>query len=148
MFDADIPLSHRFFLTGEFYRGRAVGGLAGGIGRSTLYSGSIFDPTTRVIGLNSTGGWGQLKYRATSKLEFNGSFGVDNPMADDVRAFPVSVSYFDPTLVRNRAGLINFVYRPRSDLLFSSEYRRLRTYQVDTGSQAAGQINLVMGIIF
>lgn len=148
MIDLDVPLSHQFYLSGEFYRGRAVGGLAGGIGRSTLYSGSIFDPATRIIGLDSVGGWAQLKYRATSKLEFNGAFGVDNPMADDVRAFPVSVSYFDPTLVRNRAALFNFVYRPRSNLLFSSEYRRLRTYEVDNGSQSAGQMNLVMGIIF
>lgn len=148
MVDWDVPISQRFSLSGEFYRGRAIGGLGGGIGRSSLYSGSIFDPATRVIGLDSVGGWSQIKFRATPKLEFNGALGVDNPMADDVRQFPVSVSYFDPTLVQNRSALVNFVYRPRSNLLFSTEYRRLRTFMIDNGSQSAGQTNLIMGILF
>lgn len=148
MMDWDVPLSSRFSLSGEFYRGRAIGGLGGGIGRSTLYSGSIFDPTTRIIGLNSVGGWSQLKLRATSKLEFNGALGLDNPYAADVRAFPVAVSYFEPTLVQNRSAFVNFVYRPRSNLLFSSEYRRMQTYIIDNGNQSANQMNLMMGIFF
>jgi regulator of replication initiation timing len=148
MTDWEVPLAPHVSLTGEFYRGRAIGGLGGGIGRSTLYSGSIYDPATRVIGLDSVGGWSQLKFRATSRLEFNGAFGVDNPMASDVRAFPQSVSYADPTLVQNRSAFVNFIYRPRSNLLFSTEYRRLRTYQIDDGSQAAGQVNMIMGVLF
>ncbi len=148
MFDWAVPLSQRWSLSGEFYRGRAIGGLGGGIGRSALYSGSIFDPTTRVLGLDAVGGWSQIKFRATSKLEFNGAFGLDNPMADDVRAFPLAVSYYDPTLVQNRAALVNFVYHARSNLLFSSEYRRLQTFVIDSGNQSAGQVNLMMGVLF
>jgi regulator of replication initiation timing len=148
MFDWAVPLSERWSLNGEFYRGRAIGGLGGGIGRSTLYSGSIFDPTTRILGLDAVGGWSQIKFRATSKLEFNGALGLDNPMASDVRAFPLTVSYYDPTLVQNRAALINFVYHARSNLLFSSEYRRLQTFVVDNGNQSAGQVNLMMGVLF
>jgi hypothetical protein len=148
MMDWDIPLGQHLSLSGELYRGRAIGGLGGGIGRSTLYSGSIFDPTTRIIGLDSTGGWSQLKVKATSKLEFNGAFGLDNPYAADVRAFPVAVSYFEPTLVQNRSAFVNFVYHPRSNLLFSSEYRWLRTYMIDNGNQSAGQVNLIMGVLF
>jgi len=148
MFDWAVPLSQRWSLNGEFYRGRAIGGLGGGIGRSTLYSGSIFDPATRVLGLDAVGGWSQIKFRATSKLEFNGAVGVDNPMADDVRAFPLAVSYYDPTLVQNRSALVNFVYHARSNLLFSSEYRRLQTFVVDNGNQSAGQVNLMMGVLF
>ena len=148
MFDWAVPLSERWSLNGEFYRGRAIGGLGGGIGRSTLYSGSIFDPTTRILGLDAVGGWSQIKFRATSKLEFNGAFGLDNPMADDVRASPQAVSYYAPTLVQNRAALVNFVYHARSNLLFSSEYRRLQTFVVDNGNQSAGQVNLMMGVLF
>jgi len=148
MFDWAVPLSQRWSLNGEFYRGRAIGGLGGGIGRSTLYSGSIFDPATRIIGLDALGGWSQIKFRATPKLEFNGAFGLDNPIAGDIRAFPVAVSYFDPTLVQNRAAFVNFIYHARSNLLFSSEYRRLRTFAVDNGSQSAGQVNLMMGVLF
>ena len=148
MFDWTVPLSQRWSVNGEFYRGRAIGGLGGGIGRSTLYSGSIFDPNTRILGLDTVGGWSQIKFRATSKLEFNGAFGVDNPMADDVRAFPLAVSYYDPTLAQNRTALVNFVYHARSNLLFSSEYRRLQTFVLDSGNQSAGQVNLMMGVLF
>ena len=148
MMDWNVPLTQRFSISGELYRGRAIGGLGGGIGRSTLYSGSIFDPTTRIIGLDSVGGWSQLKFKATSKLEFNGAFGLDNPYAADVRAFPVAISYFEPTLVQNKSALVNFVYHPRSNLLFSSEYRWLRTYMIDKGNQSAGQVNLMMGVLF
>ena len=148
MFDWAVPLSQRWSLNGEFYRGRAIGGLGGGIGRSTLYSGSIFDPATRIIGLNAVGGWSQIKFRATPKLEFNGAFGLDNPVAGDVRSFPVSVSYFDPTLTQNRSALVNFVYHARSNVLFSSEYRRLQTFVIDSGNQSAGQMNIMMGVLF
>jgi regulator of replication initiation timing len=148
MVDWEVPLARRLSLSGEFYRGRAIGGLGGGIGRSTLYSGSIYDPATRIIGLDSVGGWSELKFRATPKLEFNGAFGLDNPYAEDVRAFPVTVSYFEPTLTQNRSGFVNFVYRPKSNLLFSTEYRRLRTFAIDRNSQSAGQMNLIMGVLF
>src|SRR5207245_8660494 len=84
--DWDLPLSHGFSLSGEFYRGLAVGGLGGGIGRSVIFSGPAYAPGTQVNGLDSVGGWSQLKFRPTAKLEFNGAFGIDNPMAEDIRA--------------------------------------------------------------
>jgi hypothetical protein len=146
--DWAVPLSQRWLLSGEFYRGRAIGGLGGGTGRSTLYSGSIYSPSTRVLGLNTVGGWSQLKFRASSRLEFNGAAGLDNPFADDIRAFPNSVSYADPTLLQNRSVFVNFVYHARSNLLFSSEYRRLQTFVINNTSHSAGQMNLMMGILF
>ena len=87
MLDWSLPLDQWFPLSGSFYRGQAIGGLGGGIGRSVLYSGPLIDPTTSVLPLNTVGGWAQLKYRATSTLEFNAAFGQDNPFAADVRAF-------------------------------------------------------------
>ena len=39
MTDWSVPLARRVSLTGEFYRGRAIGGLGGGVGRSVLFSG-------------------------------------------------------------------------------------------------------------
>jgi hypothetical protein len=65
-----------------------------------------------------------------------------------LRAFPASQSYVDPTLARNRGSLVNFVYRPRSNLLFSTEYRYLRTFHIDNENYPAGQVNLMMGILF
>jgi hypothetical protein len=51
-------------------------------------------------------------------------------------------------VVRNRSSFVNFIYRPRSDLLFSTEYRRLRTWDIRGGSQTADHVNLSMGILF
>jgi len=125
-----------------------VGGLCGGIGRSVLFDGNPCYSTTRIRPLDSMGGWSQLKFKATGKLEFNGAFGMDSPFAEDVRAFSASQSYLDPTLVQNRSTLVNFIYRPRSNLLFSSEFRHLRTFEIDRDSHTAEQVNLMMGILF
>jgi hypothetical protein len=147
--DWTVPLGDQWEISGEFYRGRAVGGLGGGIGRSVVFSGPITDPSTRVRGLNATGGWAQLKFRQTEKLEWNGAFGQDSSFARDLRLFPLSTqSYFDPSLARNRSAFFNFIYRPRSDLLFSVEYRRLRTISVSGNSETAGHINVSMGVLF
>jgi hypothetical protein len=143
MTDWSVPLTQRVSLTGEFYRGRAIGGLGGGVGRSVLFSAN----SDHLRALNSVGGWSQLRISATSKLEFNGAFGVDNPFAGDVRGFPLSPSFPAP-LLQNRSSLINVIYRPRSDLLFSGEYRHLRTFDIDAGSPTADQLNLIMGILF
>jgi len=148
MADWNLPLDRWFTLSGSFYRGQAIGGLGGGIGRSVLYSGPLIDPTTSVLPLNAVGGWAQLKYRATSTLEFNAAFGQDNPFAADVRAFSDAQSYGDPTLTRNQGMFANAIYRPRSDLLFSLEYRRLKTYSIYNTENTAGQVNLGMGILF
>ena len=147
--DWTLPLGDQWEISGEFYRGRAVGGLGGGIGRSVVFSGPITDPSTRVRGLNATGGWAQLKFRQTEKLEWNGAFGQDSSFAKDLRLFPLSTqSYFDPSLARNRSAFLNFIYRPRSDLLLSVEYRRLRTISVYGNSEKGGHINLSMGVLF
>ncbi len=146
MTDWSVPLTQRVTLTGEFYRGRALGGLGGGVGRSVLFSGNAGQPG-QLRPLNSVGGWSQLSFRATGKLEFNGAFGVDNPYAGDVRGFPLSAGFPAP-LLQNRSSLLNVIYRPRSDLLLSGEYRHLRTFDIDAGSPTADQINLIMGILF
>ena len=146
--DWSVPLSDKFFLNGSFYRGQAIGGLGGAEGRSVLYSGPLTDPASSVIPLNTVGGWAQLKYRANSRLEFNAAFGQDNPFAADVREFNEAQSYGDPTLTRNQGVFGNVIYRPRSDLLFSLEYRRMKTFSIYDYSASAGQVNLGMGILF
>lgn len=148
MADWEIPLPARFELSGEFYRGRAIGGLGGGVGRSVLFSGYYAAYSSQIQPLASVGGWSQLKFKATSKLEFNGAFGLDNPLAKDLLTFPQSQSYADPALAQNRASILNFIYRPRSDLLLSTEYRHLRTFDIHQSTQTAEQINLSMGILF
>jgi regulator of replication initiation timing len=145
--DWRIPLPSGFELSGEFYRGRGVGGLGGGIGQSILFSGSPSNPFTDFRALDSAGGWSQLKFAATPRLEFNGVFGMDNPFASDIHAFPAPVDYYPWVLTANRSEMANFIYRPRSDLLFSGEYRHLRTTQVGAVN-SADQVNMMVGVLF
>jgi hypothetical protein len=148
LMDWSVPLSQKFLLTGSFYRGQAIGGLGGGMGRSVMFNGPLIDPATSVIPLNSVGGWAQLKYKANPKLEFNAAFGQDNPFASEIREFKEAQSYGDPSLTRNQGVFANVIYRPRSDLLFSLEYRRLKTFTIYDDNSTAGQVNLGMGILF
>jgi hypothetical protein len=149
MTDIELPLSHQFSLSGKLYRGRALGGLYGGIGRSVLFSGDPTMASTEVQALNDVGGWAQLKYHPANKWEFNAAFGMDNPYASDLKYFyPYSQSYGDPTLARNQGSFVNMIYRPRSDLLFSAEYRHLTTYSITNGGNSAGHLNLMMGVLF
>ena len=148
MTDWQIPIAHRLVLSGEFYRGRAVGGLGAAIGQTILYGGNPFSGSTSIHGLDSAGGWSQLKFQLTPKLELNGVFAEDNAFASDVRGFATDANNFGAILGRNRGGLGNLVYRPRSDLLLSAEFRRLHTFPVYSSSSVTNQINLAMGILF
>ncbi len=148
MTDFEIPLAPRLSLTGELYRGRGIGGLGAGFGRSVLFSGQESTPGTQVRALNTAGGWSQLKFKASTQLEFNGGFGLDNPFAQDLRAFSSPQSYSVTPLAQNRSALANFIYRPRSDLLFSAEYRHLRSFEIDNLSPTADQVSLTMGVLF
>jgi hypothetical protein len=146
--DLSLPLGKNFAFSSQFYRGRAIGGLGGGIGQTVVWNGSLLDPTTQVVGLNSIGGWAQLKYRATTKLEFNGAFGMDNPFAGDLREYGGSQNYYESPLSRNQSALVNFLYQPRSDIVLSLEYRRLKTFTLDSSANTGNIINFSVGYIF
>ncbi|MBZ5613491.1 MAG: hypothetical protein LAO23_05735 [Acidobacteriia bacterium] len=150
MTDLELPLSRQVSLSGKLYRGKGLGGLYGAFGQSALFSGDPALASTEVRGLNSVGGWAQLKYRPASKWEFNAAFGMDNPYATDLEYFPYSHLYGggNVTLARNRGSFVNMIYRPRSDLLFSAEYRHLTTYTINNGGNDAGHLNLMMGVLF
>jgi len=96
--------------------------------------------------LHSIGGWSQLKFKPTSKIEFNGAFGQDSALARDIR-FGSPQIYFD-SVVRNRGIFSNVIFRPRSDLLFSAEYRHLAATALANDNHTANQVNLVMGVLF
>ena len=148
MTDWQIPILRRVGLSGEFYRGRAVGGLGAAIGQTILFGGNPAHPTTSIRGLDSAGGWTQLKFQLTPKLELNGVFGEDTAFAGDVRGFATDANNFGPILGRNRGALGNLVYRPRSDLLLSAEFRRLHTFPIFDSASVTNQVNLAMGILF
>jgi hypothetical protein len=157
--DWDIPLGSRLRASGKFYLGRAIGGLGAGVGRSVVFSfpstcpvssPALSCPATRVTGLGSTGGWAQLKYKLAARVELNAAGGQDGAAADDIRAFSPSFApgYFAANITRNRSEFANIIYRPRSNLLFSTEFRALRTFTIDGSSVRANQLNLIMGMFF
>ena len=95
-------------------------------------------------------GYSRVKYTTymnpTSALAFSGA--EDNAFASDVRGFATDANNFGDILGRNRGALGNLVYRPRSDLVLSAEFRRLHTFPVYQSGSVTNQLNLSMGILF
>ncbi|PYU62537.1 MAG: hypothetical protein DMG56_11690, partial [Acidobacteria bacterium] len=146
--DLSLGLGRFFGFTGAFYRGRALGGFGGGIGQSVLFSGSLADPATRVRGLNSMGGWTQLKFKPTPKFEMNAAFGQDNPFASELRASPIVPSEYSEALSRNQIWFTNFIYRARSNVLLSLEFHRIKTTEAEGDAYVGHHVNLAVGYIF
>jgi hypothetical protein len=146
--DLTIPFKEWVSFSGEFYRGRGVGGLSGAIGQTILLSGSILDPTTTIRGLDSMGGWVQVKVKPRPNFEVNAAFGQDNPFAGELRRFPATAEAYGPSQSRNFSPFINFIYQLRSDVLFSVEYRRLQSYALDSTPSTANYFNISLGYLF
>jgi hypothetical protein len=137
-----------FSLTGEFYRGRAIGGLGASGGVSVVFNGDPTNPRTSVHGLNATGGWAQLKFTPTERLEFNGAFGEDFPSYDDLRQFSQNLSYFTGGLGRNESAFLNSIYHVRSNLLLSLEYRRIWSSATLPSLATTNHVNLGAAFLF
>jgi len=82
------------------------------------------------------------------KFEINAAGGQDGAKAADLDGFLFAPGYFASEITRNRSEFANFIYRPRSNLLFSTEFRTLRTFSLPASSVRANQLNLVMGVLF
>jgi hypothetical protein len=129
--DFRVPFGNRFEVSGEGYRGRALGGLGGGVYKDALFG--IYSSTGQNAyrGLDAIGGWTQFKARFVESLEANASIGLDNGFADDFREFT-----FPPTVsatqlrARNRMVFANLIFRPKTYLIFSPEYRRIWTWPI------------------
>jgi hypothetical protein len=145
--DLNLPLGKLFAFRGEFYRSRAVGGFGGALGQSVFWNGPFGNSDTAVHALDSMGGWAQLKFKPNAKFEVNAAFGDDSPFAAELR------SNFSPSksislLSKNLSPFINFIYQPRSDVVFSTEYRHLKTFVLDSNPNSANLINFAIGYIF
>jgi hypothetical protein len=148
MADWKIPISSRLELTGEFYRGRAIGGLGGAIGTSIVYGGDPTVVTSPIRGIDTAGGWAQLKFQLTPKVELNGVVSADDAFTANIRGFATDQNNFGPILGRNQGALGNIVFRPRSDLVMSAELRRFHTFRVFSNDSSTNQVNLSVGILF
>jgi len=144
--DAKMELGRYFALSGEGYRGQAAGGLGGGIWTSVSYPDAT-TPHSGIHGLESAGGWVQLKATPTGRFEINGAMGQDENFARNFVNFPYAADGSTP-LKKNRTELINFIYKPNSLLLFALEYRRIHTVQATNVSASGAQVNIAAGVRF
>jgi hypothetical protein len=146
--DVTVPLGEFLDFSAEFYRGRAVGGLGGGVGQSILLSGPLYNANTAIYGLDSTGGWLQLKFKPKPNFEVNFAYGEDVPFAGELNRFPATALYYGYSISRNQSPFVNFIYRMRSDVLFSMEYKRLQTNPLNSNAYIANQVIMSLGYAF
>jgi hypothetical protein len=144
----NVPLTSFLVLSGEGYRGQALGGLGGGIWQSVFYNGDAENPLTDFRPANSIGGWTQIKYKAHPKLDFNLALGQDNVLSYSLRWAPQVFDEYSTVFARNRVGFANAVFRPKSNLLFSVEYRKLWTWRYTGQGNRADQVNVAAGVSF
>ena len=143
--DWTAPLGNKFEWSGEFFRGRAIGGLWGGVGTSVVFTEDPTDPLARVVPVNAIGGWSQLKFKPAQKWEFNAAFGEDNPFAQDVERF--GYGPYSPVL-RNWTTMVNVIQHLRSNVLWSVEYRHLNTVPFSGMRATADHVNIAVGYKF
>lgn len=143
--DWNLPFGEHWALSGELHRGRGLGGLWGAVGTSVVYIGPDADPSSSVVGVNTVGGWTQLKFKPASKWEMNGAFGEESPFAADL--LQNTNPDYQPVL-RNWTTMVNVIDRPRSNLMLSLEYRHLNTVLFSGQTRTAEQINLGVGVAF
>jgi hypothetical protein len=147
--DWRVPIGARFELTGEGYRGRALGGLGGGAYKDVLFG--IYSPTglNAYRGLNAVGGWTQFKTHFSQSLEVNAGFGLDNAFADDFHEFVFPPATTATQLrARNNMAFGNLIYRPKTYLIFSPEYRRIWTWPISGAVSTADIFTLSAGYQF
>ena len=110
-----------------------------------LFTGSPSVQTSAILPVESAGGWSQLKFKPLEKMEFNAAFGGDYPFHSGLTRLS---SEQQTPVSRNTSGFFNVIYRPRSILLFSAEYRRLWTSGFDGSKRLADYMSLSSGIVF
>jgi hypothetical protein len=120
--DFDVQAG-RFGLTGEWYAGRNLAAFGGAIGQFA----------------KSTGGFGELRLKASNRLSFNSGYGSDHLC--DVREFPAP-------FLRNSGVYFNSIYQFTPELQGSVEYRWLSLVPGQGATQKDNHVNLVLAYSF
>lgn len=147
--DWQIPLSARFRVSGELYRGRGLGSLGGGAYRDAFSYRLPGSAAPFVRGLDAEGGWLQFTYKASSVVRANASVGQDSASGNELRtAVPAAVTNPLFFYARNRTIVGNIIYQPWSSFLISPEFRRLQSWQIVGSSNKANVYALTFGYQF
>jgi hypothetical protein len=149
--DWKFPLLPRTELSGEFFTGRGIDGF-GGLALSPVapqnptYYANVIAPELANLGV--IGGWSQLKFKVDARSEFNVAAGTGGRNSAQLREASAVNRFLANVPARNQMLFVNYVFKPRSDLLFSAEYRRIRTYGITGSPDIASQVGLALGFLF
>jgi hypothetical protein len=149
--DWKFPLIAKLQLSGAFFTGRGLDGFGGLALPSVLpqdYENFLYAAAPTLAEIPVMGGWSQLKFTLNSRSEFNAAGGMGSRDAGRLRAAALSDLFLLTVPPSNRVFFFNYIFRPRSDLLFSAEYRRFHTSQILGGPNVASQIGLAAGFLF
>ena len=147
--DWRASLGHTFELSGEGYRGRAIGGLGGGVYKDVVTGTSPTTGAAVLRGLNAAGGWAQFKTRFTSELEANAAMGLDDGFAGDFHAVvQPSTASATQFRARNRMFVGNFIYRPKTYIISSPEFRRIWSWPINSSVNMLNVYTLSVGYEF
>ncbi len=148
-FDFRVPLNHHLEISGEGYRGRSIGGLGGGVYKDVIPGTSPATGNAVLHPLNAIGGWTQFKARFNSSLDTNFSIGQDNGFAGDFHAV-VMAPTTGPTQLRarNRMFVSNLIYRPRTYIILSPEYRHIWSWPITGSANTLNIYTLSIGFQF
>jgi TolA-binding protein len=143
--DWQFPVAKEVDFTGEFYRGRSIGGLGGGTFKNyASYAGGEY-----YHALDAEGGWGQLKFTFSPELEANAAMGQDNAFEGELRNSDLATENgMYVNLARNQTAFANLIYRPRTYLLFSAEYRQIRSWPIAGDANRDHIVGLAAGYMF
>jgi uncharacterized coiled-coil protein SlyX len=129
--DWRLPLGNHFEISGEGYRGRSIAGLGGGVYKDVITGTSPITGANVLHPLNAIGGWAQFKTRFSSSLETNFSIGQDDGFASDFHAVVLSPTASAGQLrARNEMVVGNLIFRPKTYLILSPEYRRIWSWPI------------------
>jgi hypothetical protein len=147
--DFRVPISRLFEVSGEGYRGRSLGGLGGGVYKDILQGTDPVTGKESYRGLNAIGGWTQLKTRFGQLLEANAIIGIDDGLARDFHAVVFSATATELQLrARNEMVVGNLIFRPKTYLILSPEYRRIWTWPIYGVANTANIFTLSAGYQF
>jgi hypothetical protein len=113
----------RLGIAGEWYAGRNLAAFGGAIGQFA----------------KSTGGFGEVRLKATRRLSFNSGYGSDHLF--DLRAFPAP-------FLRNSGAYLNTIYQFTPELAGSVEYRWLSLVPAAGAVQGNNHLDFVLAYSF
>ena len=128
--DTRLRLPAGIQFSSNVYRGLGLGGLGAGGYKDFAYKPNPFAGGYFFKALDDIGGWVQLKEELNNRLQFNGAYGMDSLFSGQMRRYIVPGGTIYQNLTINRTYTGNVIYAPTAFLLFSFEYRHIKSVPI------------------